>query len=230
VIFKWTEKAEAAFILLKKMFTTAPILVQFDPDRETVVEADSSGWATGGVLSQYDNDGLLHPCAYFSRKNAPAECNYEIHNKELLAIINCLREWEPELSSLAYFKIITDHKNLRYFTTLRRLNERQMRWADTLSRYSFDLEYRPGKLAIRPDALSRREQDMPEEDDERLKHREVRLFNPKALKPGGIRAFAIRVSAMTRSRVAADKLTAPRSLNVTGEQLVQETAVEGGGG
>ena len=75
---------------LKRLFTTAPILLQFDPDRETVVETDSSGWAVGGVLSQYDDDGLLRPCAYFSKKNAPAECNYEIHNKELLAIIRCL--------------------------------------------------------------------------------------------------------------------------------------------
>ena len=73
------------------MFVTAPILTQFSPERDTMVKADSSGWATGGVLSQYV-DGVLRPCAYFSRKNSPAECNYEIHDKELLAIINCLKE------------------------------------------------------------------------------------------------------------------------------------------
>lgn len=178
--FMWTDDADKAFQKLKELFTTAPILVQFDPDRETVVEADSSGWATGGVLSQYGNDGMLRPCAYFSRKNTPAECNYEIHDKELLAIISCLREWESELSSVRHFKIITDHKNLQYFTTQHRLNERQMRWADTLSRYNFTLQYRPGKLASRPDALSRREQDMPAEGDERLEFREVRLLNPDA--------------------------------------------------
>jgi hypothetical protein len=78
--FQWTDEASKAFHMLKKLFTTAPILMQFDPDRETVVETDSSGWAVGGVLSQYDDDGLLRPCAYFSKKNAPAECNYEIHD------------------------------------------------------------------------------------------------------------------------------------------------------
>jgi hypothetical protein len=177
--FQWNDAANRAFCQLKKLFVTAPILVQFDPERETIVEADSSGWATGGVLSQYDDDGLLRPCAYFSRKNTPAECNYEIHDEELLAIICCLREWESDLNSIRHFKIITDHKNLRYFTTQRRLNERQMCWADILSRYNFTLQYRPGKLADRPDALSRREQDMPAEGDKRLEFRNVRLLDPE---------------------------------------------------
>jgi len=182
--FVWDDKCEESFQQLKRMFTTAPILMQFDPDRETVVETDSSGWATGGVLSQYDDDGVLRPCAYFSKKNTPAECNYQIHDKELLAIINALKEWEPELMSVVNFQILTDHRNLRYFTTMKRLNERQMRWADLLSQYDFTLHYRPGKLAERPDALSRREQDVPVLGDERLKHREQRLFDPEILKDG----------------------------------------------
>ena len=155
--FVWDSKCDESFEQLKRMFITAPIIMQFDPDRETIVEADSSGWATGGILSQYDEDGVLRPCAYFSRKNTPAECNYQIHDKELLAIINALKEWESELISVINFQILTDHRNLRYFTTMKRLNERQMRWADILSRYNFTLHYRPGKLAERPDALSRRE-------------------------------------------------------------------------
>lgn len=179
--FVWDSTADKAFNQLKEMFITAPILTQFDPDRATVVEADSSGWATGGVLSQYDDNGVLRPCAFFSRKNSPAECNYEIHDKELLAIINCLKEWESELISTRKFTIITDHKNLHYFMQLRRLNERQMRWADTLSRYNFSLHYRPGKLALAPDGLSRRDQDMPDNpNDERLKMRERRLLDPNA--------------------------------------------------
>src|ERR1700735_5873814 len=85
------------------------------------------------------------------------QCNYDIHDKELLAIICCLREWESELLSVREFKILTDHKNLRYFTTLRRLTERQMRWASTMSRFNFTITYRPGAQAPRPDALSREE-------------------------------------------------------------------------
>jgi len=152
--FIWDGKCEESFQQLKRMFTTAPILMQFNPDCKTVIKTDSSGWATGGVLSQYDDDGVLQPCAYFSKKNTPAECNYQIHDKELLAIINTLKEWESELMSVVNFQILTDHCNLCYFTTMKQLNERQMRWADLLSQYNFTLHYRPGKLTERPDALS----------------------------------------------------------------------------
>jgi hypothetical protein len=65
--------------------------MQFDPERESVLEAGSSDWCVGGVLSQYD-EGLLRPVAYFSKKNAPAEFNYKNYDKELLAIIRCLEE------------------------------------------------------------------------------------------------------------------------------------------
>ncbi|GFF63123.1 hypothetical protein IFM51744_11089 [Aspergillus udagawae] len=98
--FIWTEEHTDRFKRLKEMFTSAPILMQFNYDWETVIKTDASTWATGGTLSQYNDNGVLRPCAYFSKKNSPAECNYEIHDKELLTIINALKEWEPELVSL----------------------------------------------------------------------------------------------------------------------------------
>jgi transposase InsO family protein len=184
-MFKWTDETNNAFESLKQMFISAPILMMFDPDKETVVEADSSGYATGGLLLQYDDFGVLRPCAYFSKRNTPAECNYGIFDKELLAIIRCLKEWESELLSVKKFRIITDHKNLEYFTTTRRLTERQMRWADILSRFNFTITYRPGKDGTLPDALSRREQDMPNRaDDERLRHREMLLLRPETFENG----------------------------------------------
>lgn len=194
--FEWDERANKAFLHLKKLFTTAPILMQFDPKRETVLETDSSGWAVGGVLSQYDEDGLLRPCAYFSQKNSPAECNYEIHDKELLAIIRSLQQWESELMSLTHFTIVTDHKNLRYFMCLRRLSERQMRWHDILCRYNATIVYRPGHLNRRSDALSRRDQDLPKDaSDERLRFREVQLL--PAVKGQNNEYGTIRMSPIT---------------------------------
>ena len=176
--FKWNEDADKAFEHMKKMFTSAPILTQFDASRRTIIETDSSGWATRGVLLQYDNDGILRPCAFFSKKNSPAECNYKIHDKELLAVIRCLKEWESELMGCEEeFEIRTDHRNLKYFSQLRRLTERQMRWSDVLSSYRFVLKHVSGRLNAQADALSRRDQDMPQdEDDDRLKHREAILF------------------------------------------------------
>ena len=179
VSFRWGPEEQVAFDKLKEIFISEPALAAFDPERETVLESDSSGYAVGGVLSQYDNEGVLRPCAYFSRKNNAYECNYEIHDKELLAVVRCLEEWDSELRSVEKFKVITDHKNLEYFMKPRMLNERQMRWSLLLGRYNMELLYRPGKQNVRADALSRREQDMPVGvDDKRLQKRFVQVFKP----------------------------------------------------
>jgi hypothetical protein len=179
VSFRWTLEEQAAFDQLKGIFVSEPVLAQFRTDRDTVMETDSSGYAIGGVLSQYDEQGVLRPCAYFSKKNTPAECNYEIHDKELLAIIRGLEEWDAELRSVKSFKVITDHKNLEYFMRPKKLNERQVRWSEMLSRYNMEIMYRPGKANVRADALSRREQDLPiGAEDIRLKERIVQVLKP----------------------------------------------------
>jgi transposase InsO family protein len=159
VPFRWGTEEQAAFQSLKDAFIAGPVLTQWDPVLETVVETDCSGAALGGCLSQ-KVDGVLRPVAYHSAALTPEQRNYTIHDKELLAVVRCLEAWSAELRSVHKpFTILTDHKNLEYFTSMRLLSERQSRWAETLSRFSYDLKYRPGKLAARPDALSRREQD-----------------------------------------------------------------------
>lgn len=85
---------------------------------EAILETDASGWATGGCLSQYDDKGCLRPIAYFSKTFSPVECNYNIHDKELLAIVRCFNEWRAELICLQTpFLVLIDHKNLKYFMT-----------------------------------------------------------------------------------------------------------------
>ena len=184
-VFKWDSNCQRNFEELKHLFVSAPILVHFEEERETVVEADASGWATGAVLSQRQDDGTLAPCAYLSQRLSPAEVNYEIHDKELLAIIRALKEWRPELKMVPRFTIVTDHKNLRYFHKMRQLSERQMRWADVLAEFDFELQYRPGKQAVRPDALSRREQDIPQNaNDERVSFRFRSIFGDVTVRTG----------------------------------------------
>lgn len=178
--FEWCNETEQAFETLKGAFLTAPALAQFDPDaEETHLEADASGYATGGALLQRKKDGLFRPVAYFSQRMTPAECNYEIHDKELLAIIKCLVAWSSELRSVRQFTIVTDHKNLEYFLKKQRLSERQARWALELSRFNYDLKYRKGALATLPDGLSRRPQDMPKNaNDSRLTARTDQVLKP----------------------------------------------------
>ena len=96
-------------------FTTAPILAHFDCDKDIILETDASDYVMAGVLSQYGEDGLLHPVAFFSKKNNPAECNYEIYDKELMAVVRAFEEWRAELESAVNpIKVLTDHKNLEY--------------------------------------------------------------------------------------------------------------------
>ena len=177
VTFRWTAEEQAAFDSLREAFISNPALAQFDPDRATVLETDASGYAVAGCLSQYDDKGVLRPVAYFSKKMDQHQVNYEIHDKELLAVVLCLKEWDAELRSVQSFKVVTDHKNLEYFTKPRMLGERQMRWALLLGKYNMEIVYRPGKENVRADALCRREQDMPQNsDDERLQHRHMQLL------------------------------------------------------
>ncbi|KAK3516699.1 hypothetical protein QTP70_022492, partial [Hemibagrus guttatus] len=90
----WTDQARTAFLQLKDRFTTAPILRHPDPELPFVVEVDASCSGIGAVLSQRRGEpGKLHPCAFHSRKLTAAERNYDVGNRELLAIKAALEEW-----------------------------------------------------------------------------------------------------------------------------------------
>ena len=179
--FEWSEQCEEAFQFLKEAFMRGPILAIYDPERDTRLEPDASGWAAGGSLMQYDEAlKAWQPVAYLSTKHTPAECNYDIHDKELLAIVKCVDMWQAELKGLQKpFVVLSDHQNLKPFMTKKRLTERQVRWAEFLSQFDFKLDYRPGVHAVIPDALSRREQDLPEDaNDSRVAEREKVLLPP----------------------------------------------------
>ncbi|KAK3548058.1 hypothetical protein QTP70_004282 [Hemibagrus guttatus] len=155
---KWTENATQAFTNLKNSFTTAPILKHPDPNLLFVVEVDASDSGIGAVLSQrHGQPGKLFPCAYFSRKLTDAERNYDVGNKELLAMKAAIKEWRHWLEGSTYpFQVITDHKNLEYIKSAKRLNPRQARWSLFFTRFQFTVTYHPGSKNSKADALSRR--------------------------------------------------------------------------
>jgi Reverse transcriptase (RNA-dependent DNA polymerase)/RNase H-like domain found in reverse transcriptase/Integrase zinc binding domain/Integrase core domain/Chromo (CHRromatin Organisation MOdifier) domain/Retroviral aspartyl protease len=171
-----------AFEELKRRLTSTPILAHYDADRESILETDASNGVVGGVLSQKQSDNLFHPVAYFSKTMAPAECNYEIHDKEMLAIVRALEHWRAELMGLqTQLPIYSDHKALEYFMTKRQLTARQARWAELLSQYHFRIEYRTGKSNERADALTRRSQD--NQDKTMAQNRTQALLQPSQLDP-----------------------------------------------
>jgi len=187
VPFIWGPAQQKAFEDLKKAFTTAPILRHFDYDREIVVETDASDHVSAGILSQYDDEGTLHQVAFYSKKHSPAKCNYEIYDNELLAIVRAFEEWRPHLEGSSHpVQVLSDHKNLEYFMSMKLLNRQQARWFEFLSPSDFRIVYRPGKAGGKPDALTRRSGDLPKEGDERL------LANQQAvLKPHNVTGLAL---------------------------------------
>lgn len=156
VQFRWTDIEDEAFNKLRDAFTSAPILTLWDSERPMRMEVDASGYATGGVLKQQLEDGLWHPVAFRSSALQPAERNYEIYDREMLAIVEALKDWRSFLEGLPQpFEIHTDHENLKWWTTAQDLSRRQARWALWLSRFDFRLIHKPGKANTEADALSR---------------------------------------------------------------------------
>jgi hypothetical protein len=127
-IFNWSLECQDAFETLKQTVASAPTLCLFDWTKEAILETDASDFVSSGVLSQYNKEGILCPVAFFSKKHSAVKCNYEIYDKELLAIIHCLKEWRPELKGTeSLIRILSDYRNLEYFIITKMLNHRQAR-------------------------------------------------------------------------------------------------------
>jgi len=175
----WGEEQDKAFEELKQRFTSAPILGHFYPHRKTVIERDASDFALGCIVSQYLGK-RLHPVAFHSRKLKDAERNYEIHDNELLAILEAFREGKHSLPGADEpVTVYTDHQNLQYFLTTKVWNARQIRWAQWLANFNFKIVYRPGTIGGKPDALSRRPEYRLEEG---ATHREQTILKGNTLK------------------------------------------------
>ncbi len=155
VPFTWSAQAQNAFDNLKSRFISAPVISTPDPERQLIVEVDASDVGVGAVLSlRSSRDGKLHPCAYFSHRLNPAERNYNIGNRELLAVRLALGEWHHWLEGSAQpFLVWTDHENLEYIHSAKRLSSRQAHWALFFDSFDFTLSYRPGSKNVKPDTL-----------------------------------------------------------------------------
>ncbi|KAG8703852.1 hypothetical protein FRC09_003909 [Ceratobasidium sp. 395] len=163
----WEKEQEEAFEALRNALRSAPLLIQPDPEKQFFVECDASDFATGAVLSQIGPDSKLHPIAFMSKSNNPAERNYDIYNKELMAIVKSFKEWRHLLVGTDLpIQVISDHKNLEYFKTTKSLTGRLARWANFLADFNYQILYKPGSQNRRADILSRKEEHRPKEGGE----------------------------------------------------------------
>jgi hypothetical protein len=157
VLFNWSEHCEGVFQELKRRFTTVPVLITPNLDKPFVLECDASLAATAAVLRQQDANGDWHPVAYLSQTFNPAERNYKIYDRELLAIVRALEQWRHYLEGTGkQVQVFTNHKNLTYFRSPQRLNRRQARWQLFLSQFDLQLVHCPGRQLVQADALTRK--------------------------------------------------------------------------
>ncbi|KAH9246434.1 hypothetical protein BASA81_016025 [Batrachochytrium salamandrivorans] len=158
VPFSWGSEQETSFKKLKDAFSCPGFLAHPNDEQPFILETDASDFAISGVLHQHDQSNTLRPVAFYSRQMNNAERNYDIYDKELLAVVESFKHWRHLLQGgLHPVTVLCDHKNLEYFMSTKKLTRRQARWSLELSEYTFTITHRPGRLNGRADSLSRRE-------------------------------------------------------------------------
>ena len=175
VPFCWKKEQDEAFIKLKETFLSAPVIKMPDMTKPFFVMTDASLTASRGILMQKDSNGDLHPCAYHSATFSPAKLNYDIYDRELLAVIQALKQWCHYLTGTKHpVTVITDHKNLGYFKQPQNLSRWQARWWLFLQEYDIRWGVERGINMGPTDALSRKDEIETSNDN-----REITLLKGK---------------------------------------------------
>ncbi len=154
------------------------VLKMYDSRLSSRIEIDALDLVIDACFNQ-EHEGMWHLVAYLSRKLSPVEQNYDVHDKELLAIVVSLESWRVYTKESPKLTILTDHKNLVHFTTIKQLNRRQVRWLERLEQYKFKIQYILGKNNGRADALSKRSDHM--ETKESFNHNILKVNNDESL-------------------------------------------------
>ena len=164
VPWNFTNECHSAFNTLKKAFTTAPVLTHWIPDTQITVKPDASDYALTAILSITTLPASCTPLHSTPRCSKLPKCNYDVHNKELLVIVEAFTHWQHYLEgSSTLIDIVTDHRNLQYFSTTKILTHWQAHWSEFLSTFHLIIRFCPGKLGTKPDALTRQWDIYPKE-------------------------------------------------------------------
>jgi hypothetical protein len=127
--FVWSEECQESFDELKKQFTEEPVLMMLDHSKPFQIQVDSSLFATGVILTQINTNGDRHPCAYLSKSLTKERRNYNTGDKELLAIVQALKEWRHYIQESGHTTIVlSDHDNLQHFKVPQTIGRRMAGW------------------------------------------------------------------------------------------------------
>ena len=153
----FSDKCHSASNTLKKAFTTTPVLMHWIQGSLLIIKMDMLDYALAAILSMVSpTDNEVHPIAVHSCTFTPPELNYDVHDKELLAIFEAFKIWHHYLEgSLTPIDVVTDHKNLEYFSTTKLLTHHQVCWSEFLCQFNLTICFCPGCLGTKPDAVTR---------------------------------------------------------------------------
>jgi hypothetical protein len=150
------EAADSAFNTLKSVFNTPAILHHWESNHQITVETNASNYAIASILLITSDNGEIRPVAFHSCSLTPLELNYDVYNKELLTIFDAFKHWCHYLEgSPIPINVVTDYKNLEYFSTMKILTWRQVQWLEYLSLFNMVIHFHLEKLGAKPDALTR---------------------------------------------------------------------------
>ena len=154
--FKWEDKHQEAFEILKRALVTAPMIHYPDMNRTFILTTDASDTALGYILGQKGSDGRERVVCYGGRALRSEERKWGITDKECLAVYEGIMAYKQYLSH-SKFDVITDHKSLKWLDKTKNSNSRLYRWSYELSQFQYNIIHRPGRVNQNADALSRRE-------------------------------------------------------------------------
>ncbi len=154
--FVWNEVCVEVFDNLKKQISSTSVLRHFDVKRQAILKIDAFNYVKDDILSQYDDENVLHSIVFYSKSMISAECNYHIYDKKLLAIIRCFEHWWFKLENTELsIQMFTDHQTLKIFMKNKQLTWRQANYLNILSKFNFQIIFRSGKTNFKVDALTR---------------------------------------------------------------------------
>src|SRR5258708_6177949 len=173
-------------------FCLAPVLYHWALDLPMTVETDASDYAIVGILSITTPDLEICPIAFHSQSLHDTQKNYDTHDKELLVVFDCYKAWRHYLEGSGNpIDMVTDHKNLEYFTSMKKLTCQQARWSEYLSQFNLRIRFHPGRLGTKPDALTRRSDVNPGSGADTTPTNICPLFIPWQLETPTSRASAL---------------------------------------
>jgi hypothetical protein len=160
VAWQWGDRQQGAFDALKAALCSPPVLLVPNQSKPFVLNTDACDFAIGATLQQDHGNGP-QPVAYFSAKMSAAERNYDVREKEFMALWRACLHWRHYLHSAQPFTLLTDHESLKYHKTMPNLSGRLARWMEQMAEFDYKLAHVPGKDNVVADALSRRADYVP---------------------------------------------------------------------